>query len=213
MATAVNARRPGVRAERTAANRRRMVDAAYGLFCERGYDATKMTDIAERAGVAVQTLYFTFNSKQQLLHEAFVAAVLGNPARPPHQQPWFDTMRGARTVRGGLAAVVDGAVDIFKRVLPLVGAVGATAGSDAGQVWAEQQRMRREAFRGLLTILATKQPLRTDLSVERATDTMLVILGPEVFQLHTVGNGWTSQQYAAWAREALYQLLFAPPCV
>jgi len=211
VAKAVNARRPGVRAARTAATRRRMVDAAYTLFCERGYDATKMTDIAGRAAVSVQTLYFTFGTKQQLLHEAFVAAVLGEPALPPDQQPWFETMRRARTTRGGLAAIVDGAVEIFQRVLPLVAAVRATAGLEADEVWTGQQRMRREAFRGLLTMLAAIEPLRTEVSLERATDTMLVILGPDVFGLHTVDNGWTSQQYATWATDALHHLLFAPP--
>lgn len=208
MAEAVNAPRPGVRAARTAATRRRMVDAAYALFCERGYDATKMTDIASRAAVSVQTLYFTFGTKQQLLHEAFVAAVLGDPALPPDQQPWFAAMRRARTTRGGLAAIIDGAVDIFERVLPLVGAVRATAGTEAGEVWTGQQRMRRQAFRGLLMMLAEIEPLRAGVSLERATDTMLVILGPDVFRLHTVDNGWTSQQYATWATDALHRLLF-----
>ena len=55
------------RQERAATTRRRMLDAAYDLFCEQGFRATTMDAIAQRAGVAVQTLYFTFHTKDALL--------------------------------------------------------------------------------------------------------------------------------------------------
>src|SRR5687767_15454664 len=63
--------------QRALVTRRRMLRAAYELFCERGYAATTMNLIAERASVAVQTLYFTFHTKAAILEEAVGAAVLG----------------------------------------------------------------------------------------------------------------------------------------
>ena len=44
----------------------RMVRAAHELFVERGYTGTRMVDVAERAGVAVQTVYFRFHTKPDL---------------------------------------------------------------------------------------------------------------------------------------------------
>ena len=57
---------PGARRTRADATRRRMVDAAAKLFAQRGYAATTMAAIAQQAGVAVQTVYFTFHSKTEL---------------------------------------------------------------------------------------------------------------------------------------------------
>jgi len=46
------------RREKALVTRRRMLKAAYELFCEHGYATTTMDLIAKRADVAVQTLYF-----------------------------------------------------------------------------------------------------------------------------------------------------------
>jgi TetR/AcrR family transcriptional regulator, regulator of autoinduction and epiphytic fitness len=55
------------RRESARATQWRMVKAAYHLFSDQGYAATTMAQIAEAAGVAIQTLYFTFHSKAALL--------------------------------------------------------------------------------------------------------------------------------------------------
>ncbi len=47
------------RRDRARATRLRITKAAYALFCERGYSGTTMIDIADAAGVAVQTVYFS----------------------------------------------------------------------------------------------------------------------------------------------------------
>jgi AcrR family transcriptional regulator len=51
--------------------RRRIIDAAYGLFYRAGFARAGVDDIAEAAGVTKRTLYYHFDSK-----DALVAAVL-----------------------------------------------------------------------------------------------------------------------------------------
>jgi len=46
---------------------RRVLQAAEPLFARRGYEATGMADVAERAGVGVGTLYHHFPDKRSLL--------------------------------------------------------------------------------------------------------------------------------------------------
>ena len=53
------------------------MDAAHAEFTERGYHDTTMAAIAERAGVAVQTVYLGFRTKSGLLEEVVGNAVLG----------------------------------------------------------------------------------------------------------------------------------------
>lgn len=44
-----------------------ILDAALGVFAERGFDAARMDDIAARAGVSKGALYLYFDSKEALL--------------------------------------------------------------------------------------------------------------------------------------------------
>jgi AcrR family transcriptional regulator len=57
----------GVTAEET---RERLLNAAADVFAERGYDGTRVADIASAAGVSNAALYAHFPSKAQLLVEA-----------------------------------------------------------------------------------------------------------------------------------------------
>lgn len=56
------------RRERNKADKlRRIKDAAYALFCERGFDQTTTREIARRAGVALGTLFTYASDKRDLL--------------------------------------------------------------------------------------------------------------------------------------------------
>ena len=60
------------------ATRRRVVGAAHRLFVDKGYVATTIADIAEEAGVAIQSVYKAGKSKADLLHAAVDLAVAGD---------------------------------------------------------------------------------------------------------------------------------------
>lgn len=51
--------------------RERIIDAAVEVFCQAGYDAASMADVAVKAGVGKGTLYLYFDSKQSLFEEAY----------------------------------------------------------------------------------------------------------------------------------------------
>ena len=87
------------RRERAKATQWRIVKAAYTLFCARGYAGTTMAQIAEAAGVAVQTVYFTFHTKSALLSRAYDFAVMGeDEPLGPDKQPWFGARSEERRV-------------------------------------------------------------------------------------------------------------------
>lgn len=54
------------RAQKRAATRRRLTDAAFALFAERGYDAVSVGDIAAAADVSVPTFYAYFRTKEHV---------------------------------------------------------------------------------------------------------------------------------------------------
>ena len=81
------------RADRARQTRRRMLESARELFVTEGYAATTMDRIADQAGVAVQTLYYTFRTKGKLLCEVVEATAAGEDDPPPvAQRPWMQKM-------------------------------------------------------------------------------------------------------------------------
>jgi AcrR family transcriptional regulator len=60
---------PDRRARRRAEGRPRVFQAAVELFVERGFDATTMDDIADRADVARATVFNYFQRKTAFLDE------------------------------------------------------------------------------------------------------------------------------------------------
>jgi AcrR family transcriptional regulator len=53
----------------------RILDAAYELFATKGFVATTITDIAEKAGVAKGLVLFHFKSKEDVFHEVIRRAI------------------------------------------------------------------------------------------------------------------------------------------
>ena len=58
-------------AERRAATRARLLDAAEGLFAAQGYEATSTDEILERSGVSRGALYHHFPSKREVFEAVF----------------------------------------------------------------------------------------------------------------------------------------------
>ena len=78
--------RPSNRAERAADRRQAIIDAAFDEFIDRGYSATRLDDVASRAGVAKGTIYLHFKDKQALFEELVRTALvplIGRLASPP----------------------------------------------------------------------------------------------------------------------------------
>jgi AcrR family transcriptional regulator len=66
--------------------RRRVIDAAFELGAERGYEAVQMRDVAATANVALATIYRYFSSKDHLLAAAmteWTARLQGRVAQSP----------------------------------------------------------------------------------------------------------------------------------
>jgi AcrR family transcriptional regulator len=83
---APSSRPPSNRAERAADRRRAIIDAALDEFIDRGYAATRLDDVARRAGVAKGTIYLHFKDKQALFQELVRTALvplIGRLAAPP----------------------------------------------------------------------------------------------------------------------------------
>lgn len=201
------------RRQRAAETRRRMLDAAIACFTTAGYDGTTMAAIAERAGVAVQTLYFTFHTKAQLLQQTLDRAVLGDgPPVPPPQTEWYKAMQAQEAIRPALEHLTAGVTQIMERVAPLRPVFEAAAAEPGvTEVWANAERLRLDGYRAIIELLTTKQPLAAGHTPDCATDVLFVLLGPDTFRAFTHGRGWPLEQWKAWVTATLERDLFTQP--
>jgi AcrR family transcriptional regulator len=199
------------RRQRAQATRVRITKAASGLFCERGYAGTTMADIADAAGVAVQTVYFVFHTKSDVLSSTYDLAVLGegDPV-PPQAQEWYRRAIAEPSVTVAVRAIVEGTGEILRRVAPLDLAVRAAAASDpdAAHFLAQNERMRLEGYREMMDFLGTRSPLRAGLSAERGLDVLLLLVSPATYRTLVADRGWSHEEWVAWSSEALTEQLF-----
>lgn len=196
---------------RSKATHWRIVKAAYTLFCAQGYAGTTMTQIAEAAGVAVQTVYFKFQTKSALLSRAVDFAVMGEDGPlAPDEQPWYAAMKAEPDVTRALRHMVKGAGEITRRVTPLylVARVAADGDPDAAQVMAFHEHWATEGYREMLKLLRAKARLRPELSPKRATDVLLLVVGADVYQFLVGGHGWSHEEWTNWVTATLAQQLF-----
>lgn len=108
----------GLRARQAAATRELLVATARDVFTERGYVATSIDDIVQRAGVAKGSLYHHFESKEAIfrtVYDVIQAEVVEGvmAAALAAREPWA-------AVRAGLAAFLDACLEpSFRRIVVL----------------------------------------------------------------------------------------------
>lgn len=216
MSGAVKAGRGGgSRGAQARATRRRIITAAIELFTVDGYTTTTLEQIAERADVAVQTVYFHFGNKRTVLKEAVDVAAVGDDAPVALLDRPFYRQLDAEADPGRLIAIwAQGGREIFARVAPIMRVVRDAAGADpdVAAQWRVNEQQRATAFRVLVQQLADRSALKPEMSVDDATDVVIALLSIEVYLL-LAERGWSPERWEQWITTMLTAALLEPAFV
>jgi AcrR family transcriptional regulator len=179
-------------------------------FRSRGDHGATMAAIAKRPGVAVQTVYFVFNTKPALLTATIDSAVMGesDPTRP-EPTSWWQEATTTSDARRALELFVLNVAEISTRAASL-GRVAVAAGAtepEVVDVIAHHESLRRQGFRNYIETLAGRGLLREGLDADEATDVLLTLVGSEIFLDFTEGRGWSVERYVSWTTETLRLVL------
>jgi len=187
-----------------------MTRAAYDLFTERGYPTTTMGAIAARAGVAVQTLHFTFGTKAALLQNAYDYAVIGDGEQlPPELQPWYSEFLAGHRLDQALAILVENVGAVLSRTAPLDAFVrSASYEPDAARIRSHAEMMRRQAWTAMVEHLAARFGLAGGLDLRHAVDILMLLMSPTSYQTLVGESGWTPDQWRQWCAAAISAQIF-----
>src|SRR5215204_1893434 len=140
------------RAERAAERRQAIIEAALDEFIARGFAATRLDDIAKRAGVAKGTIYLHIKDKESMFEELIRTAIVPLVGRmqgpPPAGATIRDAIEGfaltfiqeiAKTRRGDIVRVIvaegprfPAIADFYYREVVSRGLIGMRALIEAG---------------------------------------------------------------------------------
>ena len=188
-----------------------MIRAAIEVFTEAGYVGARMSDIADRADVAVQTVYFTFHTKAELLQASFDYAVLGPDQIPPMEQPFLADFLAARSGRAALAAFVRGNTAILRRSAAIKEvAASAPHEPDAAAVVERSERLRRNGLAQIVALVTDRFRPRAGLTGDDATDLLLMLTSSGTY-LTLQRYGWSEEKYIGWLTDTLARQLLAQP--
>jgi AcrR family transcriptional regulator len=201
-----------MRAERAAATRHAVLQAARELFTEQGYAATGVAQIAERAGVAVDTVYAAAGRKPALLRELVETSLSGSDdVVPAEQREYVHRVRAAPTAREKLAVYAAAVAGIGTRMAPVHRALaeGAVRDPALAALRAEIDERRARNMRLLAADLRATGELRADLPDDEVADIIWSMNAAEYHALLVGQRGWSAERFAAHLTDAWTRVLLA----
>lgn len=200
------------RARQAAATRRAVLAAANALFTASGYAATTVAQVAERAGVNVDTVYAAVGRKPVLLREVVETALSGaDHAVPAEQRDYVRAIRAAATAGEKIDVYAAALAERGPRTAPVFLALRDAAARDAAcSALHTELTERRAANMGPFAAdLRATGELRDDLSDDEVADIVWSMNAAEYYALLVQRRGWSPERYGAFLADAWRRLLLA----
>ena len=173
--------------------------AAAELFTTRGWAATGMRDVADAAGVAIETVYSHFASKRALLQAVIDVAVVGDErSLAVAERDEFAALgRGRRGERVAAAAALVRAVHERTAAYAMVLREAAPGDEQIAELLQATRARQRQDVEAGVALLIGRPPTAVE------TDELWALLSPELYLLLVNEAGWTPAAYENWVATTL----------
>lgn len=198
------------RREQARQTRRQVLNAAGELFSELGYAGATIEIIAEKAGVAPETVYSIYGSKRGLLARLIDVTVGGDDRSIPLLERTGPTqVLSQENQSKQIELFAIDITNILERIAPLFPILRTAARTEPeiAELLRELLEGRRQNLVRFVQALASHGPLRAGLDQQAATDLVWTLSSPEVFNLLTVDRAWPSDRFSDWLSRSLSRLL------
>jgi AcrR family transcriptional regulator len=180
--------------------KQRIVGASRKLLKSKGYSGMTIEAIANKAEVAVPTVYAVFGSKIGILAELMDEATFGPDyeqlvrqaleTEEPHKRLRF-AARIARRVHDAASSTFD-----------LMRGAGVVA-PEFAELEKKRESHRYAAQESMIDFLGRSGRLRPGVNKQAARDILWALTGRELYRMLVRERGWTSQNYEDWLGETL----------
>lgn len=200
----MNTARPSRRALQALQTRRDIIEAARALFARQGYANTTVAQIADAAGVSIQTIYDSLGSKRAIVLQL---------------NDFFDEQGGVGPLAVQIAIEHDPARligiavaitrTINERCEDLVRLVygAAAVEPELAEVRDESMRRHSQGIRGLTRRIAELGALADGLAIDHASDVIAALTAPSVVRTFVFDYGWSFDRWERWTNETLCSLV------
>jgi TetR/AcrR family transcriptional regulator of autoinduction and epiphytic fitness len=189
------------RQEQARQTRRAILDAAADLFVDPGYAAATLVAVAERAGVAVQTVYKVFGSKKALLSALVDVTIAGDDEPVPlSERAFVAEVRALPGLRDKLARYATHLVEVHARqarvMLALAGA--ATADPEAAAIWRKHLDDRRRGMTMFAAELVGAGEVRPGHTADTVADVLWLAMDVRNYDFLVRERGWPAGRFHRW---------------
>ena len=199
-----------VRDEQAARTRARVLDAAGELFVERGYARTTMQDVADRAGVARDTVHAVFGGKARLLTALIdVRLVPDGSVANVTQTPAAQAIKAERDPRKQIELFATWITELSTQLRPVfeILRTASAVEPEMAAVFSEMDRFRMQNMQMYAKWFAARGALRV--STRRAGEIIWTLASPDVARMLCDELGWTQAQHARWLADTLARTLLS----
>ena len=201
-----------VRAQKAADTREAILDAARSLFVSQGYRRATVQQIAERAGVNVDTIYHAVGRKPALMRELVETAISGrSEAVPAEQREYVQRVRAAATAGEKIDIYAEAISGIQQRMAPVFLALrdAALTDEDCRKLWTTITTRRAHNMLDFAADLRATGELREDLDDRQVADIIWSMNATEYWVLLVHERGWTPAAFQEWISDSWRRLLLA----
>lgn len=201
-----------LRARRAEQTREAILHAARGLFVSKGYRRTTVQQIAERAGVNVDTIYQAVGRKPAIMRDLVETAISGgSEAVPAQQRAYVQRIREAETAGEMIDIYAQAITEIQQRMAPIFLALRDAALTDepCSLLWKEISARRSRNMLEFAVDLRATGELRQDLDDQRVADIVWSMNAAEYWVLLVEERGWSPADFTGWITDSWRRLLLA----
>ena len=191
--------RSTLREEQAQETRLRIRKSARRLFAAQGFTETTITQIADDAGVAPQTIYAVFGSKS-----AIVGEMLQDLETSADIGAWVAKMIAEGDPHRQLRIFVSMNRTLFEKGAPILrAAMAARSEPEVAALIERGDGSRRVGTTQLTQIWSRQEALREGLKPTDAAELLWLLTSVEQYLLATDGLGWSSDHYEQWLGDLL----------
>jgi AcrR family transcriptional regulator len=199
-----------VREEQAARTRARILDAAGELFLERGYGRTTVQDLADRAGVARDTVHAIFGGKARVLTALIDTRLVPDGAvANVTETPSAQAIKAEVDPRAQIERFATWIAAMSTRLRPVfeILRTASAVEPEMATVFAEMDRFRLKNMQTYARWFASRGRLRV--STKRAAEITWALASPDVARMLCDELGWSEAEHARWLADTLARSLLA----